>query len=102
MAGRGWFQRAQDIFLEVIVVHEIQTWYLLFPAVRLLCDLLQCCVHDAQAAEVLLDWLWFSVASSSASFAAVNPLLLQQQTGEDHPTCLMLSPLVTRGFSLVV
>jgi len=35
-----------------------------------------------ETAEVLLDWLWFSVASSSASFAAVNPLLLQQRTGQ--------------------
>jgi hypothetical protein len=43
-------------------------------------------VHRAQitileAAEVLLDWLWFAIASSSASFATVNPLLLQQNTG---------------------
>lgn len=34
-----------------------------------------------EAAEVVLDWLWFTVASSSASFASVNPLLLQYNTG---------------------
>ena len=34
------------------------------------------------AAEVVLDWLWFSITSSSAAVAAVNPLLLQTQTGQ--------------------
>ena len=34
-----------------------------------------------EAVEVVLDWLWFTVASSSASIASVNPLLLQYNTG---------------------
>jgi hypothetical protein len=41
-----------------------------------------------EAAEVVLDWLWFTVASSSASFASVNPLLLQYNTGTERKKTL--------------